>query len=176
MKTLSAKMIDGSQNSANTGKIREKAGKNSLFVYALQLVLLYILVFAAFSAFAQGQDMSNHRPGKLEFAKQTVVFNSGKVYVNWVAKSNSVDCIYVIERSADGNEYEPVGLKEGIGSPMELLYSWVDIKPISGTSHYRIKQINDQGILVAQAESNMVAAPESSPILMTKGNRMVQAK
>ncbi|MFM8432615.1 MAG: hypothetical protein ACKOA1_07455, partial [Bacteroidota bacterium] len=165
MKTLSAKPNNGTTGIASVEKTTERA-RNSFFMYALQIVLLYILVFVAFSTFAQGNNPNISKPGKLEFAKQTVVFNAGKVYVNWVSKSNSVDCIYVIERSSDGLEFEPVGLKEGIGSPMELLYSWVDVKPISGTSHYRIKQINDQGILVAQAESEQVNSSESSPILM----------
>ncbi|MFM7217943.1 MAG: hypothetical protein ACKO1U_08000 [Bacteroidota bacterium] len=176
MKTLTAKFNEGAPGSNTLRKLREKASSNSLFMYALQLVLLYILVFAAFSTFAQGTSQKTQNPTRLEFARQTVVFNSGKVYLNWVSKSNSVDCIYVIERSTDGNEYEPVGLKEGIGSPMELLYSWVDTKPVNGTAYYRIKQINDEGSLVAQAEPRSVNTPESSPLFMDKSNRMVQAK
>src|SRR6185369_5241774 len=61
---------------------------------------------------------------ELKLVKQTLVYNSGKVYLNWVVAANSPDCIYVIERSLDGEEFEPMGLKEGIQSPLELLYSW----------------------------------------------------
>ena len=53
--------------------LQEKAGKNNFFVYALELILLYMMVFASFSAFAQE---GSKEPGKLEFAKQTAVFNS----------------------------------------------------------------------------------------------------
>ena len=103
-------------------------------------------------------------------------FNSGKVYMNWVSKPSSDDCIYVIERSIDGTEYEPVGLKEGIGSPLELLYSWVDTKPVTGITHYRIKQIDNEGKLVAQADPKSVMSPETSPLFIDKSTRMVQVK
>lgn len=145
-------------------------------MYAFELVLLYVLVFAAMSTIAQEPAVAVTKPGKLEFVKQSVVFNTGKVYLNWVAKGNSTDCIYVIERSSDGNEFEPVGLKEGIGSTLELLYSWVDAKPVSGTAHYRIKQIDNEGHLVAQADSKTVDSPEANPLFLDKNNRMVQVK
>src|SRR5689334_8365520 len=68
-----------------------------------------------------GTPTSNNTTGsgtELKLTKQTLVYNSGKVYLNWVVPGNSPDCIYVIERSLDGNEYEPMGLKEGIQSPL----------------------------------------------------------
>lgn len=175
MKTFLAKSIQGMQENAAIRNIRSK-GSNHFFIYALELVLLYVMVFAAVSAFGQGPASAVKNSGKLEFVKETLVYNSGKVYFNWVVKANSEDCIYVIERSVDGNEYEPVGLKEGIGSPLELLYSWVDTKPVSGTVQYRIKQIDNDGKLVAQADPREVTSPESNPLFIDKGSRMVQVK
>ena len=172
MKTFATKSAQLSTSEASNSVNLAKSPKTSFFFYALELVLLYILVFAAFSTFAQPPN----QPGKLEFSKQTVVFNSGKVYINWVSKANSTDCIYVIERSQDGIEFEPVGLKEGIGSNLELLYSWVDSKPVNGTAHYRIKQINEQGNLVAQAEAKSITSPDTNPLFMNTTNRMVQVK
>lgn len=176
MKTFISKSIDGMQSSGTFRLLRSKASSNKLFVYSLELVLLYILVFAAMSAIAQEPAVAVKTSGKLEFVKQNIVYNTGKVYLNWVAKGHSNDCIYVIERSLDGVEYEPVGLKEGIGSPMELLYSWVDSKPLPGTSQYRIKQIDNEGKLVAQADPKTIDAPENNPLLIDKTNRMVQVK
>jgi hypothetical protein len=145
------------------------------FFYAVELTLLFLLVFATVSTFAQSPAVASSEPGKLDLAKQTVVYNGGKVYLNWIAKSNSIDCIYVIERSVDGNDYEPVGLKEGIGSKVELLYSWVDTKPGNGAIHYRIKQINEEGNLVAQADPLEMNTPEN-PLFLDKGSRMVMVK
>jgi hypothetical protein len=176
MKTFISKSIGDMQTSGTLRIIRSKASSNKLLMYALELVLLYVLVFAAMSVVAQEPAVAIKQPGKLEFVKQNIVFNTGRVYLNWVAKGNSNDCIYVIERSVDGNEFEPVGLKEGIGSQLELLYSWVDTKPASGTSQYRIKQIDNEGKLVAQADPKSVDAPEVNPLLIDKNNRMVQVK
>jgi hypothetical protein len=176
MKTFISKSVDEMQTSGTFRVLRSKASTNKLFMYSLELVLLYVLVFAAMSVLAQEPAVAVKQPGKLEFVKQTIVYNTGKVYLNWVAKSNSNDCIYVIERSTDGQEYEPVGLKEGIGSPLELLYSWVDAKPIAGNTQYRIKQIDIEGKLVAQADPKNIDTPETNPLLIDKGARMVQVK
>lgn len=176
MKTSILKSIGGFNTSGAMRILRSKASSTRLFVYAFELVLLYILVFAAMSAMAQEPAVAVKEPGKLEFVKESIVYNTGKVYLNWVAKGNSNDCIYVIERSVDGSEFEPVGLKEGIGSPLELLYSWVDTKPLNGTAHYRIKQIDGDGKLVAQADPKSVVAPETNPLLIDKNTRMVQVK
>ena len=176
MKTLFTKSIEGGRASGPFKMIRTKASANKLFMFVLELVLLYVLVFATMSAFAQEPAIAKSQPEKLEFVKESIVFNTGKVYLNWVAKGNSNDCIYVIERSVDGNEFEPIGLKEGIGSPLELLYSWVDTKPISGSAQYRIKQIDNEGRLVAQADPKSVISPESNPLFLDKSSRMVQVK
>ncbi len=176
MKTIIAKSEDSIQPIGTLETIRSKASSHKLFTYALELVILYVLVFAAMSTFAQEPAKATQPTGKLEFVKENIVFNSGKVYMNWVSKPSSDDCIYVIERSVDGTEYEPVGLKEGIGSPLELLYSWVDTKPVAGVTQYRIKQIDNEGKLVAQAEPKSVMSPESSPLFLDKSTRMVQVK
>lgn len=176
MKTIIAKREDAVQQIGAIKAIRTRAASHKLFTYALELVILYVLVFAAMSTFAQEPAKATKPTGKLEFVKENIVFNSGKVYMNWVSKPSSDDCIYVIERSIDGTEYEPVGLKEGIGSPLELLYSWVDTKPVSGITHYRIKQIDNEGKLVAQADPKSVMSPETSPLFIDKSTRMVQVK
>ena len=148
---------------------------NRFFVYAVELTLLFVLVFATVSTFAQTRANALSDPNKLDLVKQTIVCNSGKVYLNWIAKSNATDCIYVVERSEDGDDFEPVGLKEGVGSPVELLYSWVDIKPLHGTAYYRIKQVNDEGKLVAQADAQEIKVNQG-PLFLDRSNTMVKAK
>ncbi|MCX6291130.1 MAG: hypothetical protein NT126_05140 [Bacteroidetes bacterium] len=181
MKNQFTRSIPGFMQNGMIQSLKTKASGNSFFLYALELVILFVLVFATVSTFAQAPKTSAPakavaESGKLEFVKQQIVYNSGKVYFNWIVKANSDDCLYVIERSTDGNEYEPVGLKEGIGSPLELLYSWVDTKPVSGTAYYRIKQIDNDGKLVSQADTKMVSAPEANPLFIEKGSRMVSTK
>src|SRR5438552_9314229 len=111
MKSLFTKSALSFQQTALFQVLKMKASAHRLFMYAIELTLLFVLVFATVSVFAQTQATATSDPGKLDFVKQTIVSNSGKVYLNWIAKSNAADCIYVIERSEDGDEYEPVGLK-----------------------------------------------------------------
>ncbi len=160
--------------SATTASVEQP---KSILRYAVELVLLFVLVLASVSTFAQERAtaVSEEETAKLHFMKQTAVFNSGKIYLNWVTKPNSPDCIYVIERSEDGANFEPVGLKEGVGASIELLYSWVDTKPGATTNYYRIKQVNNNGNLVAQADVQEVNPPES-PLLIDRGSRMVMVK
>jgi hypothetical protein len=150
---------------------RQSGISNRIIMYALESLIVFLMLFGAMSAFAQSTTEST----KLDLAKQSVVFNSGKVYLNWVTKVNSSDCVYVIERSVDGDEYEPVGLKEGIGSPIELLYSWIDNSPKEGESFYRIKQINMEGKLMAQSTDMDMNTPVN-PLFIDKGTRLVQVK
>lgn len=122
-----------------------------------------------------GTPTSNNTTGsgtELKLTKQTLVYNSGKVYLNWVVPGNSPDCIYVIERSLDGIEYEPMGLKEGIQSPLELLYSWVDTKPMEGMAYYRIKRVNNDGDVTALGTSTTVNTPAPSPLMQDKTGRV----
>src|SRR5687767_8841702 len=102
--------------------LASKSEVNKFFAYSFGLVLLFVMVFATVSTFAQpapAKAIENQEPKTLDLAKQTIVFNAGKVYLNWIAKADAPDCIYVIERSASGKDFEPVGLKEGISSPLE---------------------------------------------------------
>ena len=113
---------------------------------------------------------------ELKLVKQTLVYNGGKVYLNWVVPTNSPDCIYVIERSLDGTEYEPLGLKEGIQSPLELLYSWVDAKPIEGVAHYRIKRVNNDGEVLGLSTPTDVTTPAPSMLIRDNSERAAFAK
>ena len=78
--------------------------------------------------------------------KFTAVYNTGKVYLNWLVKEETTDCVYIIERSPDGSRFEVIGVKEGIASPFELLYSFIDTKPLQGIAYYRLKKLDTYGI------------------------------
>ena len=177
MKAQLTKSINGISKLDILTTMTTKSEVNKFFAYSLGLVVLFVMVFATVSTFAQApvpaKAIETQEVKQLDLAKQTIVFNSGKVYLNWVAKSDSPDCIYVIERSAEGKDFEPVGLKEGISSPLELLYSWVDTKPTVGELQYRIKQINEEGRLMAMSSIQTLNQGESNPLFLDKGSRMV---
>jgi|GEM_PF-1824230 len=179
MKAQLTKSINGMSKLDVLSNVATKTEVNKFFAYSFGLVLLFVMVFATVSTFAQApapaKAIATQEVNQLDLAKQTIVYNSGKVYLNWIAKSDSPDCIYVIERSADGKEFEPVGLKEGISSPLELLYSWVDTKPVQGELQYRLKQINEEGRLMAMSSVQTISQGETNPLFLEKGSRMVSA-
>jgi len=71
------------------------------------------------------------------------VFNSGKTFVRWLVQNDEKDGIFIVERSADGVDYEALGFKDRVGSSLcvNLFYSYVDEAPTPGQSYYRIMSV-----------------------------------
>jgi hypothetical protein len=91
----------------------------------------------------------------------TTVYHSGRVFLNWTARNEPADCIYIIERSQDGKDFTAIGVKEGIGTDIELFYSWMDESPPEGFAYYRVKKITRDGMQLysaAHAVLNMDAS------------------
>ncbi|MDQ3050096.1 MAG: hypothetical protein M3Q95_04340 [Bacteroidota bacterium] len=86
----------------------------------------------------------------------TTIYNSGKVFLNWTAKDEPADCIYIVERSSDGRQFESVGVKEGIGTNVELYYSWMDQAPPAGFAFYRVKKITKDGTQFYSATNTII--------------------
>lgn len=68
---------------------------------------------------------------------------NGKVYVRWMVKNDRKDGLFVVERSDDGQQFEALGVKDRVGSQLDvnLFYSYVDELPVQGYGHYRILQV-----------------------------------
>ena len=173
--------INSTKNIINIEEFYDvKRAFSKLVLIGFQFILLFLLVFAAVNTFAQVPTAAiaittENQVKKLDLLKQSAVFNAGKVYLNWIAKGNSPDCIYVIERSDDQMEFEPVGLKEGVGSSLELLYSWVDNKPTTSATQYRIKQIDNEGALMAQSDVNSITTAPASPVSLDRSAKTASA-
>lgn len=127
-----------------------QAGSAFKFLFLVEAIVFILMMATAGSALAQQPANStmmlsgNEQPGST-ILNYSTVYNSGKVFINWTAKDEPADCIYVVERSSNDKEYTSVGVKEGIGSEIELFYSWVDQAPPAGYVYYRIKKITRDG-------------------------------
>jgi len=77
------------------------------------------------------------------FISFSPVFSEGKTYVRWLVKNDKKDGVFVVERSADGVEFEALGFKDRVGTDLSvnLFYSFVDAEPIAGDNHYRVMQV-----------------------------------
>lgn len=128
----------------------EEQGSPFRFLFFVEALVFLLLMAAAGSAVAQSADdhplvMSASAQPSVNIYNYQSVYNSGKVFVSWTSKNEPEDCIYVIERSGDGQKFESIGVKEGIGAEIELYYSWIDNSPSAGFSYYRIKKITKEG-------------------------------
>ena len=130
------------------------------FLFLVEIVVFLILVFAAGSVNAQQVEANSMLQTEHTFnssiSNYTTVYNSGKVFLNWSAMNEQADCIYIIERSANGTEFDAVGVREGIGTSVELFYSWIDNEPPAGFSYYRIKKITKDGTQFFSATNSVI--------------------
>jgi hypothetical protein len=131
----------------NRDGIKGSAIKFLFFVQAIIFFLMLITVKNAMGQLDGNKPMmtANVAQNGSNIYNYTTTYNSGKVFLNWTAKNETSDCIYIIERSGDGKKYDAVGLKEGIGTNVELFYSWLDNEPPAGYSFYRVKKIAKDG-------------------------------
>ncbi len=125
-------------------------GSTFKFLFLVETVVFLMLMAAAGSTMAQSADdnplvMSASTHPSVNIYNYQSVYNSGKVFVSWTSKNEPQDCIYIVERSGDGQKFESVGVKEGIGAEIELYYSWIDNTPPAGFSFYRVKKITKEG-------------------------------
>jgi len=71
------------------------------------------------------------------------VYNNGKTYIRWLVTNDEKDGIFIVERSADGVDFEALGFKDRVGSPLcvNLFYSFIDEEPVAGVNYYRVMSV-----------------------------------
>ena len=68
------------------------------------------------------------------------------VTLNWATSQETDNDHFEIERSADGNDFTTAGILTGEGTVRDgKEYQFVDEKSLSGTSYYRLKQVDKTG-------------------------------
>ncbi|HSZ73157.1 MAG TPA: T9SS type A sorting domain-containing protein, partial [Cytophagaceae bacterium] len=66
--------------------------------------------------------------------------------LTWSTAMEINNASFVIERSADGKHFEPIGNKTGQGNTLQVSnYDFTDLNPLGGTSYYRLTQIDFNG-------------------------------
>ncbi|WP_177199953.1 T9SS type A sorting domain-containing protein [Flexibacter flexilis] len=72
--------------------------------------------------------------------------NSGEVLVKWITASELNNQAFVVERAADGRNFEAIGTIQGAGNSRETRnYSFLDQKALQAGAYYRLKQIDFDG-------------------------------
>ena len=85
-------------------------------------------------------------PLPISLVKFTADKLSEKVKLNWVTATEINNDKFVVERSADGENFELVSEIKGAGNSREInSYDVVDANPLKGTSYYRLTQVDFNG-------------------------------
>ncbi|MFI5221712.1 MAG: T9SS type A sorting domain-containing protein, partial [Bacteroidia bacterium] len=74
------------------------------------------------------------------------ILGENKVQLNWSTSSEINNNYFSIERSQDNEHYESIGTVKGNGnSNITINYNFNDETPLTGTSYYRLKQVDLDG-------------------------------
>ena len=93
--------------------------------------------------------------------------------MRWLVSNDEKDGIFIVERSADGIEFEALGFKDRVGSPLcvNLFYSYVDEVPLTGQSYYRIMSVGtDQTFTysdVVRVQGEIISTPIDNSAINT---------
>jgi hypothetical protein len=139
-----------------------EGGSSFRFLFLVEVMVFFMLITLSGKMLAQEATTSpmvqaaSYSQQATNIFNYTTVYNSGKVFLNWTAKNEPTDCIYIVERSSDGRQFESVGVKEGIGTNVELFYSWMDQTPPAGFAYYRVKKITKDGTQFYSATNTII--------------------
>ena len=125
----------------------------------LREIILMILFSLALSAFGQRvqedeqYSFGNKNVDEYELTSFKCRSVEGKVYIMWIVLEPSNECIYVLERSGNNELYKPIQVFKGSKSPnkIELLNSFIDNKPLDGTSYYRVRRVTKENKITSNA-------------------------
>ena len=88
----------------------------------------------------------SNAPLPISLVKFTADKLSEQVKLNWVTATEINNDKFIVERSADGENFELVSEVKGAGNSREInSYNVVDATPLKGTSYYRLTQVDFNG-------------------------------
>ncbi len=109
---------------------------------------------SSFTIFTLGSGNANN-PLPVELLSFDAIAQPGHVDLKWVTASEQDNQEFIVERSADAASFEAVLHVPGAGNSSSLLaYADIDPDPLQGTSYYRLRQVDIDGVSTL---SNVVA-------------------
>ena len=76
-----------------------------------------------------------------------IICRSGQVFINWVLVHQNKDCLYLIEKSENGQNYRSIGVKVITAADFEIFYSFVDKNPDKKNTIYRLRKLDNNLIV-----------------------------
>jgi hypothetical protein len=121
--------------------------KNALVRKSLTALFIALGGMSAEAQTKMGKGLTGSAQLKLDdqnaISSFSPVYNNGKTFIRWLVTNDEKDGIFIIERSLDGTEFEALGFKDRVGSPLcvNLFYSFIDEAPTAGQNYYRIMSV-----------------------------------
>jgi len=82
----------------------------------------------------------------VELSKFNVIAKKESAVLNWTTLSESNSDKFIIERSDDGKSFSSIGEVQSNGNSHDKIdYKFIDTRPLSGTSYYRLQEISLDG-------------------------------
>jgi len=79
----------------------------------------------------------------VEITSFNAIAQNNKVMLNWITGSELNNQYFEIEKSINGNQYEPIGRVAGKGTTSQTnFYSFTDHAPLAMINYYRLKQVD----------------------------------
>ncbi len=106
-------------------------------------------------------------PLPVELAFFHVENDNNEVNFHWQTSSERENDFFTVERTTDGEHFEAVLTEKGAGNSTETIdYYGIDANPIAGTTYYRLKQTDFNGV-VAYSDLQTVSRSEDTDNLFT---------
>jgi len=87
---------------------------------------------------------------------------AGGITLNWSTASETNNKIFTIERSADGDNFEPIATIPGAGNSSSTRnYSYTDESPLNGINYYRLEQTDFDGASISYNVTSCSISTES---------------
>ncbi len=82
----------------------------------------------------------------VEMSELQAVATTDHVALQWVTLTESATERFIVERSMNGRDFDPIGMVEAAGNSQERIeYEWHDTDPVIGVGYYRLQQIDTDG-------------------------------
>jgi hypothetical protein len=95
-------------------------------------------------ALGSSEENDNILPVEFVYFKASLI--SGGAELLWETASEKNNDYFEVQRSIDGKFFEVIGIVKGNGTTIQRSqYRFVDTQPLSGISHYRLKQVDYNG-------------------------------
>lgn len=92
---------------------------------------------------------------------------SAEVDVTWATATELNSSHFIVERSADGRTFSPIGLVEAAGNSIARSdYRFTDEAPLLGTNYYRLQQVDHDGATETSRIVTVVLSDRNAPLVI----------